>query len=54
MDTEKAEEVAAAYGIYNLPTLIIFRGGQPLARREGYLEEIDLRLWINKVLPPAQ
>lgn len=50
IDTEKQEAVAGKYGIYALPTLILFRGGEVVDRREGFMSEVDLRLWLHQKL----
>ena len=48
VDTEKHEAISAQYGIHSLPTLILFRGGEVVERKEGFMSEIDLRLWLQK------
>ncbi|MEO1133056.1 MAG: thioredoxin [Cyanobacteria bacterium J06639_1] len=38
IDTEKYEQIAAKWQVYALPTLILFKDGQPVDRIEGVLE----------------
>ncbi|PRW33807.1 thiol reductase thioredoxin [Chlorella sorokiniana] len=49
IDTEEHPAVADAYQVHKLPTLILFRGGQPVDRYEGLLsgQDLDMRLRAN-------
>ncbi|MBD2343229.1 thioredoxin [Anabaena subtropica] len=42
IDTEKYTELATEYQIYALPTLVLFKQGQPVDRIEGVLQTPDL------------
>lgn len=46
INTEKYSELASQYQIYALPTLVVFKNGQPVERMEGVLppEKIIQRL----------
>jgi len=37
LDTDRSPEVARQFGIQGIPTLILFRGGEPVARQTGAL-----------------
>lgn len=37
LDVELNPETASAYGIMGVPTLILFKGGQPVARLTGFV-----------------
>ena len=37
IDTEKYPEIASQHNIHALPTLVLFKGGQPVDRIEGVL-----------------
>ncbi len=37
LDTDRSPEVARRFGIQGIPTLILFRGGEPVARQTGAL-----------------
>lgn len=43
VNTEQEPKVAARYGVSSLPTLIIFRDGEVMARSAGVKSEADLR-----------
>ena len=36
--------------IAGLPTLVLFKEGVIVDRREGYMSELDLRLWLHERL----
>lgn len=42
IDTEKYTELAGQYQIYALPTLILFKNGQPVNKIEGVLQTREL------------
>jgi thioredoxin len=42
IDTEKYTELASKYQIYALPTLVLFKNGQPVDRIEGVLQTPQL------------
>lgn len=42
VDVDEAPALAARYGVSVIPTLIVFRGGQPVSRSSGYSDEEDL------------
>ncbi|HLP91483.1 MAG TPA: thioredoxin [Nostocaceae cyanobacterium] len=42
IDTEKYTELATQYQIYALPTLVLFKNGQPVERIEGVMQAPDL------------
>ena len=50
VDVETSPETAMRYGIRGLPTLIVFRGGEPTARRSGALPKRELQQWIEAAL----
>ena len=39
VDVDEAPALAARYGVSVIPTLIVFRGGQPASRSSGYSDE---------------
>ncbi|MEN9202323.1 MAG: thioredoxin [Thermostichus sp. DG_1_6_bins_120] len=55
VDTEKYPNIAARWGIQALPTLILFKDGQPIDRIEGLLQPPALleRLRAQVNLPVA-
>lgn len=42
VDVDKYEHTAAQYSIQAVPTLILFRNGQPLWRQSGMIQKGDL------------
>jgi thioredoxin 2 len=50
IDTDAEQELAARFRIQAIPTLILFRGGQEVARQSGALMGSQLRQWINQQL----
>ena len=49
VDTDKEQQLAAAFGIRSIPTLMIFRDGVPLFAQPGALPESDLEELVRKV-----
>lgn len=37
VDVDKAHELATEYGVYSIPTLLIVKDGEEIARRLGYM-----------------
>lgn len=50
LDTEAEPELASRYGIRSIPTLIIFRRGQEVARQGGALDYRRFTQWVDSVL----
>lgn len=49
LDTEAATDIAARYGIRSIPTLIVFRRGQEIARQSGAMDARSLTSWLASV-----
>jgi thioredoxin 2 len=47
LDTERAPELAARFGIRGIPTLIAFRHGHEIARQSGATDLSGLLRWIR-------
>ena len=47
LNTEEAQEIAARLGIRSIPTLIIFRDGEEIARQSGAMDTGNLVRWIT-------
>ena len=47
LDTEAAQATAARYGIRSIPTLILFRKGDEVARQSGAMGVADLMAWVR-------
>jgi len=48
INTDEAQAVAGRYGIRSIPTLIVFRGGQEIARQSGAMPAAALGEWIKR------
>ena len=51
VDTEKYPSLASRYSVQALPTLILFKGGQPVDRFEGLLDAAQLRERLEYFVP---
>ncbi|TMC29504.1 MAG: thioredoxin [Chloroflexi bacterium] len=49
IDTDKEQQLAQAFGIRSIPTLMIFRDGVPLFAQPGALSREDLEDLLRKV-----
>ena len=49
LDTEAHPAIAGRYGIRSIPTMIMFRGGQEVARVTGALGAADIARWVRSV-----
>ena len=47
VNIDEAPEAPTKYGIRGVPTLILFKGGQPVATRVGGLPKQQLAEWIE-------
>jgi thioredoxin 2 len=50
LDTERAQPVAARFGIRSIPTLILFRDGREAARISGAMDAGSLSGWLTREL----
>ncbi|MFO1230265.1 MAG: thioredoxin TrxC [Alicycliphilus sp.] len=49
LDTEAHPAIAGRYGIRSIPTMIMFRDGQEVARVSGALGAADIARWVRSV-----
>ncbi len=54
IDTEKHQDVAAAYRIQGIPAVKLFVDGEPVAEFTGALPEPMITRWLDEHLPTAQ
>jgi len=47
VDTEAATLTAARFSIRSIPTLVLFKGGQEIARQPGAMQAGDIMRWIT-------
>ena len=50
VDTEEAQSLGARFNIRSIPTLVLFSGGQEVARRAGALGANDIVRWVRSNL----
>lgn len=50
LDTEAAQDVAAAHGIRSIPTMILFRQGREIARQSGAMGAGHIVQWLRENL----
>jgi len=50
VNTDESFNTAASYGIRSIPTLIVFKGGQPVGQVIGFRPKNDLKRVIDQVL----
>ncbi len=48
LDVDENQNTAMAYGVMSIPTLILFKNGQPVERIVGFRPKADM---VNKILP---
>jgi thioredoxin 1 len=48
LDTDDSPEIATKYQIMGVPTLIIFKEGQPIAKNVGYLNEQNMNAFVKQ------
>lgn len=49
VNVDDSPEVATKYGIRSIPTLMIFKGGEPAETMVGYLSEDDLKRRLDTI-----
>jgi thioredoxin 1 len=53
LDIDQNAEAPARYGVQSIPTLLLFKGGQEVARLVGYMPKVALAAQLAKHLGPA-
>jgi thioredoxin 2 len=54
LNTDEAQEIAGQLGIRSIPTMILFHGGEEIARHSGAMMAGDIENWVNANLPAEQ
>src|SRR5205085_8159906 len=54
IDSDQEQQLAAAFGIRSIPTVILLMNGQPVDGFMGALPEGKIREFLDKHLPPAE
>ena len=50
VNSDEEGALAARFGIRGIPTLIVFRGGQEIARQSGAMDSATLTRWLTSTL----
>lgn len=50
IDTDSSRDVAMKFGISAIPTVILFKGGEPVKKFVGVQQKADLKAAIDEVL----
>lgn len=50
LNTEDEQMIGAQHGIRSIPTMVLFRGGQEIARQLGAMMAGDIVRWVNSQL----
>ena len=50
LDTEASPQIAGRYGIRGIPTVIVFRKGQEIARQSGAMDHAGLTRWLKSAV----
>ena len=53
IDSDQEQQLAAAFGVRSIPTVILLAGGQPVDGFTGAVPEGQVRQFLDKHLPPA-
>jgi thioredoxin 1 len=53
VDVDANPGVASAYGVFSIPTMLLFKGGEPAERLVGYMPKQALLSKLSKHLQPA-
>ncbi|MXV43801.1 thioredoxin [Saccharibacter sp. 17.LH.SD] len=48
VDIDSNPETPTTYGVRSIPTMIIFKGGKPVAQQTGALPKSQLKAWIDR------
>ena len=49
IDVDKYQDISAEYQVRSIPTLILFKNGEPVWRQAGVVQAADLVTIINKI-----
>ena len=50
LNTEHEQGIAGQFNIRSIPTLIIFKGGNEIARQSGAMSAADIIQWVSRYL----
>ena len=47
VDVDNEQQLATSFNIFSIPTLVVLKDGKEVARKSGYLNEEQLKNFIN-------
>lgn len=50
LNVDENQDIAGEYGVMSIPTLILFKNGQPVDRKVGFAPKKELKAWIDAAL----
>ena len=50
VDVDACPELAMRFGVMNIPALLLFKGGQLVDKRVGYMPKAELEAMVSKAL----
>lgn len=50
VDVDQDGELAAQFGIMSVPTMIVFKDGQPVGKLQGYQPKVQLQAALQQLL----
>jgi thioredoxin 1 len=53
LNTDENPAVSSRYGIRSIPTLLVFKGGEPVGQIVGFRPKSDLKKRLDAALEPA-
>jgi len=53
LNTDEEQQIAEQYGIRSIPTMILFSGGEEIARHSGAMTASDIQSWVDKQIEAA-
>lgn len=53
LNSDEHQQIAAGLGIRGIPTMILYRGGEEIARVSGALSETQIVDWVEEQLVPG-
>jgi putative thioredoxin len=51
VDTDKHQDLAAAFGVQSIPLVVVLKNGQIVDGFQGVKSEAEIRAWIQNVMP---
>ena len=53
LNVDENQDIAARYGVRGIPTMLLFKGGQPIAQKVGAAPRSQIQQWLETSLGTA-